>query len=81
MESIPWREEYSSCGDLVAVLYRHIDRQRRYAVCLTESASPASLPDFDIECGHQMSFSTTSDAWLVALTCNVDIPEVPCRFN
>ncbi|MCB0798797.1 MAG: T9SS type A sorting domain-containing protein, partial [Chitinophagales bacterium] len=44
----------------------------------TESVSPASLPDFDIECGHYNEFFNTSDAWLVAFDLStVDIPEVP----
>ena len=58
----------SSCGDLGCGAFTGtLIAKDGMLYAFTESVSPASLPDFDIECGHYNEFFNTSDAWLVAL--------------
>ena len=65
-----------SCGDLGCGAFTGtLIAKDGMLYAFTESVSPASLPDFDIECGHYNEFFNTSDAWLVAFDLTTVIPE------
>ncbi|MCB9020349.1 MAG: hypothetical protein H6546_08470 [Chitinophagales bacterium] len=68
----------SSCGDLGCGAFTGtLIAKDGMLYAFTESVSPASLPDFDIECGHYNEFFNTSDAWLVAF----DLSTVDIQFR